>query len=208
LRLSQSLEWGVRALRPKFAKFTLSTICRQAPELSLAIHDFLGIDASNLDHLIDAGTDNSFEVIETTQDTQNKDLSRVLNRLLEKFNGKDIRILSPFGPVNSSLAVLFDEKRTPVIHSKEVQKMKPLLKHSSSPEGVNAWRSISKFKGLEQDVIIIMDINNSAKEWLESQGKNLREQLYVGMTRAKYHVVLIVSDDLYPATHNVDGTKA
>jgi hypothetical protein len=199
---------AAKALRPEFAKFTLSTNCRQAPELSLAIHDFLGIDASNLDHLIDAGTDNSFEVIATTQDTQNKDLSRVLNRLLEKFNGKDIRILSPFGPVNSSLAVLFDEKRTPVIHSKEVQKMKPLLKHSSSPEGVIAWRSISKFKGLEQDVIIIMDINNSAKDWLESQGKNLREQLYVGMTRAKFHVVLLVSDDLYPATHNIDGTKA
>jgi superfamily I DNA/RNA helicase len=198
---------SARALRSDFAKFALKTNCRQAPELSLAIHEFLGIDASRLNHLIDSGTDNSFEVIATSQETQNKDLARVLSRLLEKFNGKDIRVLSPFGPVNSSLAVLFDQKRTPKVHSKEVQKMMPLLKHETSPNGTIAWRSISKFKGLEQDVIVIMDINNSARDWLEGEGKNLREQLYVGMTRAKFHVVLLVSDELYPSTYSLDGIK-
>jgi hypothetical protein len=198
---------SAKALRPSFAKFALATNCRQAPELSMAIHEFLDIDASRLKHLIGTGTDNSFEVIATDSESQNKDLARVVNRLLEKFNGKDIRILSPFGPVNSSLAILFDKKRTPVVHSKEVQKLKPLLKHETRPEGTIAWRSISKFKGLEQDVIVIMDINNSARDWLESEDKNLREQLYVGMTRAKFHVVLLVSDELYPATHTLDGMK-
>jgi hypothetical protein len=198
---------SAKALRPGFAKFLLWTNCRQTPELSASIHQFLDIDASQLSHLVDPGRDTSFEVIATTPDDQNRDLARVLNRLLEKFNGKDVRVLSPFGPVNSSLAVLFDQKRTPVVHSKEVRKMMPLLIHETSPEGAIAWRSISKFKGLEQDVIVIMDINNSAKDWLESEGKNLREQLYVGMTRAKFHVLLLVSDDLYLATHSVDGER-
>lgn len=198
---------AAKALRTGFAKFALATNCRQAPELSLAIHEFLQIDASRLKHLIGTGTDNSFEVIATDLESQNRDLARVVNRLLEKFNGKDIRILSPFGPVNSSLAILFDKERTPLVHSKEVQKLMPFLKHKTSPEGTIAWRSISKFKGLEQDVIVIMDINNSARDWLESEDKNLREQLYVGMTRAKFHVILLVSDSLYPATHGVDGTK-
>jgi hypothetical protein len=198
---------SAKALRPGFAKFLLWTNCRQTPELSSSIHHFLDIDASKISHLVDPGSDTSFEVIATSSESQNKDLARVLNRLLEKFNGKDIRVLSPFGPVNSSLAVLFDEKRTPAVHSKEVKKMMPLLIHETSPEGTIAWRSISKFKGLEQDVVVIMDINNSAKDWLESEGKNLREQLYVGMTRAKFHVLLLVSDGLYPATHDVDGER-
>jgi hypothetical protein len=198
---------AAKRLRPALFKIALTTNCRQAPELSLAVHEFLGIDADKLKHLVDTGTDNSFEVIATTTGDQNRDLARVLNRLLEKFNGKDIGVLSPFGPVNSSLAVLFDKEKTPEVFSKEVRKMMPLMIHESSPEGSIAWRSISKFKGLEQDVIVIMDINNASRDWLESEGKNLREQLYVGMTRAKFHLILLVSDDLYPATHNVDGER-
>lgn len=194
-----------QSLKPNFSKVSLNSNCRQAPELSIAIHDFLDMDASKLNHLVPFGGEHTFEVIETTEASQLKDLARLVNRLTERFDEKDIRILSPFGKVRSSLAVLFN---TPMeqVYSKEVRKMMPLLKHDSSPEGKITWRSISSFKGLEQDVIVIVDVNQDAKNWLESEGKNLREQLYVGMTRARFHLFVLVSDGLYAANSSIDGT--
>ncbi len=86
-----------------------------------------------------------------------------------------------------------------------MKKLMPLLRHETSPEGKITWRSISSFKGLEEDVIVLVDINNDAKAWLEGEGKNLREQLYVGMTRAKFHLYMLVSDGLYEANTNYYG---
>ena len=163
------------------------------------------MDASRLKHLVPFGGEHNFEVIKTDEESQLKDLARLINRLLERFDGRNIRILSPFGAKRSSLAMLF---ATPPenIFSKEVKKLMPLLRHETSPEGKITWRSISSFKGLEEDVIVLVDINNDAKAWLEGEGKNLREQLYVGMTRARFHLYMLVSDGLYEATTNNDGT--
>ena len=65
--------------------------------------------------------------------------------------------------------------------------------------------SISSFKGLEEDVIVVVDINEGVRAWLEGERKSLREQLYVGMTRARFHLYMLVSDELYEANTNVDG---
>ena len=196
---------AAQALNPGFIRITLNANCRQAPELSIAVHNFLEMDSTQLNHLVPYGGEHSFEVIPTDEASQLKDLARVINRLLDRFEGKNIRILSPFGAKRSSLALLFaipsDE-----IHSKEVKKLMPLLRHESSPDGKITWRSISSFKGLEEDVIVIVDINEGARDWLEGERKSLREQLYVGMTRARFHLYMLVSDGLYEANTNVDGS--
>jgi hypothetical protein len=192
---------SAQVLNANFFRVTLNANCRQAPELSGAIHDFLGMDASRISHLVPLGGEHSFEVMATSDENQLKDLARLINRLLERFEGRNIRVLSPFGAKRSTLALLFATPREE-IHSKEVKKLMPLLRHETSPEGKITWRSISSFKGLEEDVIVLVDINNDAKAWLEGEGKNLREQLYVGMTRAKFHLYMLVSDGLYEANTN------
>ena len=47
--------------------------------------------------------------------------------------------------------------------------------------------SIRKFKGLESDVVIIPDLKHDFME-----NEEVRNLLYVGMSRAKAHVVLII----------------
>jgi len=55
-----------------------------------------------------------------------------------------------------------------------------------------------KFKGLESDVVIITDINNKSKKFAEDYLKvSLDDLLYIGMSRARFHVVLLVQDGLY-----------
>jgi hypothetical protein len=57
-----------------------------------------------------------------------------------------------------------------------------------------------KYKGLDSDVVIITDINNESKTFAEERLKiSLDDLLYMGMTRARFQVVLLVQDDLYPA---------
>jgi hypothetical protein len=57
-----------------------------------------------------------------------------------------------------------------------------------------------KYKGLDSDVIIITDINYESKAFAEDRLKiSLDDLLYMGMTRARFQVVLLVQDDLYPA---------
>jgi hypothetical protein len=51
-------------------------------------------------------------------------------------------------------------------------------------------------------------VSQSTKDWLASNGKSLDNQLYVGMTRAKFHVILLVCDELFKATHMPDGNLA
>ena len=50
--------------------------------------------------------------------------------------------------------------------------------------------SIRKFKGLENDVIIIPDVPHNFMDDID-----LRNLLYVGMSRAKVHVILIIDTE-------------
>jgi hypothetical protein len=81
-------------------------------------------------------------------------------------------------------------------------------KHETNPAGKIRWRSIRKFKGLDQDVIVITDVSNASAKWASSAiGKSLSSLLYVGLTRARFKVVILVQDGLYEPTHNADGKK-
>jgi superfamily I DNA/RNA helicase len=55
-----------------------------------------------------------------------------------------------------------------------------------------------KYKGLDSDVVIITDINNASKKFAEERLLiSLDDLLYMGMTRARFQVILLVQDDLY-----------
>ena len=72
------------------------------------------------------------------------------------------------------------------------------LRHEST-KGKIRWRSIPQFKGLEEDVVVITDVNKQAQEFASMKlNKSLNDLLYVGLTRARFQTVLMISDDLYP----------
>jgi hypothetical protein len=53
------------------------------------------------------------------------------------------------------------------------------------------WFSISKFKGLDADAVVVTDLGDAAREWVESTGHSWDDFRYVAMSRAKYRAVLL-----------------
>lgn len=181
----------------------LETNCRQAPGLSKATHKLLNMPHDHLKHRLPQNSEWTLEVIPTTADKQGKDLYKLIQRVSKDYDHEQIRVLSLFGGNNSVAAKTLAESES---HSSELRSLKKLLKNEKTGEGKVRWRSISKFKGLESDIVIITDISQAGRDLLPARGKNLRSELYVGMTRAKFHVILLVQDELFTATHKVDGT--
>ncbi|WP_161972340.1 ATP-binding domain-containing protein [Glaciihabitans arcticus] len=74
-----------------------------------------------------------------------------------------------------------------------------LRKQLAAPDGSGGkvrWYSIFKFKGLESDAIIITDVNPAAVAFADTHALNLPDMMYVGMTRAKYHCVVLDSAEV------------
>lgn len=69
-------------------------------------------------------------------------------------------------------------------------KKKLKFKKGIADEFNGTVESIRRFKGLESDVVIIPDLSNNFME-----DEDLRNLLYVGMSRAKTHVVLIIDTE-------------
>lgn len=182
---------------------TLKTNVRQAPDLVNAIFSFLGRPNPFRRNLLSENNEGILEVIpisaakdpEKTKDSELKRLAETVNRLLSDYEPSSIRVLSPFGEKNSALVRAFASGDT---HSKAVKELKKITKHSSNPNGKIRWRSIMKFKGLESDVVIITDISNESKKFCEEKLKmQMEDLLYIGMSRARFHVVLLIQDGLF-----------
>jgi hypothetical protein len=109
-----------------------------------------------------------------------------------------------FEKEKSALAGVFD--RLGNLDSAADRWLAKNCKHDTNPAGKIRWRSIRKFKGLDQDVIVITDVSQASADWARvTLGKSIRDLLYVGMTRARFKVVLLVQDELFQATHIADG---
>jgi superfamily I DNA/RNA helicase len=142
-------------------------------------------------HAVPRDVDSAFEVVRPQEGQEIKALVEVLKKLLERYTPEQIRILSPYGKTALAGTVFTREPE-----NADERWLKAQLRHPNT-QGKIRWRSIGKFKGLESDVVVITDINNKSKEWSESKGLWLEELLYVGMTRAKFHLVLMIGDGLF-----------
>jgi superfamily I DNA/RNA helicase len=183
----------------------LRTNVRQAPGLVEAIYKLLNRPNPFRRNLLSDRNVGSVKVYkikpgvteEKTKDSELKKLAEVVQELLNDYHPSSIRILSPYGEQKAALVRAFSLGDT---HSQVVRDLKKITKHSSNPDGQIRWRSIMKYKGLDSDVIIITDINYESKAFAEDRLKiSLDDLLYMGMTRARFQVVLLVQDDLYPA---------
>jgi hypothetical protein len=191
---------------PNLFHVVLKTNVRQAPNLVAEIYKFLGRPNPFRRNLLSEDNVGSLEVIkiktgateEKTKEAELKKLAEVVQNLLIDYKPSSIRVLSPYGEQKALLVHAFNSGDT---HSKQVRELKKLTKHTSNPDGKIRWRSIMKYKGLDSDVVIITDINNESKKFAEDRLLvTLDDLLYMGMSRARFQVILLVQDDLYPAT--------
>ena len=81
-------------------------------------------------------------------------------------------------------------------------KKKLKFKRGIAEEFNGTVESIRRFKGLESDVVIIPDLNNDFMN-----DEDLRNLLYVGMSRAKAHVVLIIDTEALNRKQRVSYKK-
>ena len=202
---SQSSLEIARMFFPHMFHVVLKTNVRQAPGLVEAIYALLKRPNPFRRNLLSDKNEGSVKVYkiktgateEKTKDSELKKLAEVVQELLNDYHPSSIRVLSPYGEQKAALVRAFSLGDT---HSQAVRDLKKITKHSSNPDGQIRWRSIMKYKGLDSDVIIITDINYESKAFTEERLKiSLDDLLYMGMTRAKFQVVLLVQDDLYPA---------
>jgi superfamily I DNA/RNA helicase len=196
-----SFAWAKNQL-PQLVKVSLRTNCRQAPKLTTAIHKILNWKSDTRRSRLSKRIDGKLEVISTTEARQAKDLYKVLTRLMKTYKPENIRVLSPL----NTKSVLGQLAKSTENHSGDMRSLKSLTEFPQNG-GVINWRSIPKYKGLEDDVVVITDISLATSDWLESHNQSLRNQLYVGLTRARFHAVLLVQEDLFKATHDVDGER-
>ena len=193
-----------RMFFPDIFHVILRTNVRQAPKLVEEIYAFLNRANPFRRNLLSENNVGSLEIFrinagatdEKTKDNELKKLAEVVMGLLDEYHPSAIRILSPYGEQKAALVRAFSLGDT---HAKVVRELKKITKHTSNPDGKIRWRSIMKYKGLDSDVVIITDINNDSKKFAEERLKiTLDDLLYMGMTRARFQVILLVQDGLYP----------
>jgi hypothetical protein len=175
---------------PDLVRVRLRTNIRNAGALGRQIKHVTGMPDGDEVFILDGEIDGSLTVHAAKDDrAQASALRKTLERLLVEFSPDEIRILSPFGTRSLAHKLMFEPGE-----SNDARWLKTKLRQEGGGGGgAIRWRSISKFKGLESDVVIITDINEEAEAFALESGKSLNELLYVGMSRARYHVVLIGS---------------
>jgi DNA replication protein DnaC len=189
---------------PNMFHVTLRTNVRQAPKLVEEIYSFLDRANPFRRNLLSDNNVGSLEIVrinsgvseDKAKENQVKKLAEVVMGLLDEYHPSSIRVLSPYGEQKAALVWAFGLGDT---HSKIVRELKKITKHTSNPDGKIRWRSIMKYKGLDSDVVIITDISNESKMFAEERLKiTLDDLLYMGMTRARFQVILLIQDGLYP----------
>ena len=176
----------MKLIMPDTVHLRLRTNCRTVPELAKMIPRIINIDTDIARHRIPEGFEGGLSIVSSSDEKQAQHLATTIKKLLERYNARDIVILSPFGEKNSTVGQLLERGAS----NADERALAAQLQHEGS-EGRIRWRSIAKFKGLESPVVVITDVNEKAKEFAASIHKKLDELLYVGITRAKYECVLI-----------------
>lgn len=175
-----------KLLIPDLVHVRLRTNCRTVPELAKLIPRVISVDTDIVRHRIPEGFKGGLDIVHSTDEKQAQHLATTIKHLLERYNPRDIVILSVFGERNSTVGKLLERGAKTADERALVAQIE-----SEDSAGKIRWRSMAKFKGLESPVVVITDVNDKAREFAHNTQKKLDELLYVGITRAKYECVLI-----------------
>ncbi|BDQ00951.1 NERD domain-containing protein [Aquiluna sp. KACHI24] len=177
-----------KALLPGIVKYKLKANTRMSPKLHREMQKLLGIKLEVDEHLIKSDQIGGLTVIETTQKQQATALKDCLNDLLLSYSSSEIRVLSPFGAQRSLIGKLFESE----VRANDEVWLKSHARHAST-NGEIRWRSISKFKGLEDEVVVITDIGQESADFFAERGQPIADWLYVGISRARHRCILITT---------------
>ena len=175
-----------RHILPDLVRFQLVSNWRMNPKLFADMQRYLNLQLPVKRHLLEEDISSGLSVIEVEEGDEFKALREVLLSLLKQYPPEDIRIISPFG--SSSLAArVFKSHST----KQEIKWLKQNLRHESGP-GKIRWRSVTKFKGLEQDVVVLTDFGSPSIDFFNSNRLDRHQFLYSAISRGRQSAVLLL----------------
>lgn len=177
-----------KALLPGLVKYKLRANTRMSPKLHREMQQLLGIKLEVDEHRIKSDKTGGLTVIETSPKQQAKALRDCLKDLMLSYSPTEIRVLSPFGAQRSLIGKLFESE----VKANDEVWLKSNARHAST-NGEIRWRSISKFKGLEDEVVVITDVGDESAEFFAQRGQPIADWLYVGISRARHRCVLLTT---------------
>ena len=197
---------AAREIAPHLVHVNLRRNCRMAPRLAKGAAQALRMPDPFSTHRVPPSTDGGVEVVPLSAENSIKILTKTVRKLLETYRPRDITILSPFGLSKSLVSELANssENATGVFGSGDAKWLRKQLVSEIQPLGIR-WHSIFKFKGLESDAVIITDVSLEAIDFAHQRAIDFDDTLYVGMTRAKYHCIVLDSADYLSLKGNTTG---
>ena len=165
-----------------YAQFDLSTNCRNSIRIAKATMDLTGADMppKSLDQF--QGLEVDYQYWSKTSTLQEK-LDSIVNRLSrEQICKSRITILGPKAYKRSSLAKITH------VGGSEISMFERGAKEDTDSI---KYSTIQAFKGMENSVVILVDLDFSSSDYAESL-------LYVGMSRARSMLILFVNDQYRP----------
>ncbi len=160
--------------------------CRMLPSIADGVSRYLDPAFTFTGHRMPGTLPGGLTRVPVGDDTETAALATALRELLADYEPEDIVVLSPFGEKSSLAArVLRGSGRS----GDEVWLRKQLVREDGA--GRIRWFSVSKFKGLDTDAVVVTDLDADARDWVESTGHSWNDVRYVAESRGKYRVVLL-----------------
>lgn len=188
---------SARLVIPHLVHVRLARNCRMAPQLAREAQKKLKIANQFTLHRVPESTEGGLSVVPVESGGEVKALAKAVRSLLETYRPQDIVILSPFG-LKSSLSseLMMSHSADGPWGSADAKWLRKQLRPTDENQHHTAgitWHSIFKFKGLEADAVIITDVSPEAIDFAHSRNIDFDDTLFVGMTRPKYHCVVLDS---------------
>ncbi|MCC6270438.1 MAG: NERD domain-containing protein [Microbacteriaceae bacterium] len=160
--------------------------CRMLPSIADSVSKYLDPAFTFTGHRMPNTLPGGLTRVDVNETNDAAALATALRDLLADYEAEDIVVISPFGGHGSLAArILRGETKTP-----DETWLRKQLAHDGGAGQVR-WYSISKFKGLDADAVIVTDINDTAKAWVETAGHSWDDFRYVAASRAKYRLILL-----------------
>jgi len=163
-----------------FSNFLLKINCRNTRQIGEETSLMSGFEKPPflLEHLLGIPVEYLFYKDDVDQ---NKKMIELLRKLLkEGIYPNDLTILSP---------KKFDHACVRTITEVSVKELREVLMKPSTTDTDYHFATIHSYKGLENNYIVITDIEHLSDE-------QARSLLYIGMSRARYGLILLISDSV------------
>lgn len=185
---------AAREIAPHLVHVRLRRNCRMAPRLAKGAAKAVRMADPFTIHRVPSSTDGGVEVVPLAAEHSVKALKKSVRKLLEIYSPRDIVILSPFGLTKSLVSEIANAPQAGEgpLATADAKWLRKQLVSDTQPLGIR-WHSIFKFKGLEADAVIITDVSLEAIDFAHQRNIDFDNTLYVGITRAKYHCVVLDS---------------